>query len=549
MYEPYIFAALNSAKIMLVIGGKKEHFEATWVKNEWSRFIDLMKTRPDRYLIPCYRDMDAYEMPEQFLVFQGQDMSKLGFMQDLIRGIDKIMGRTEAHKVQPETKIIQSDVNIQALLKRAEILIEDSQDEKADELLERVLDNDPTNSQAYLLKLVIELECHNVEDLKELNIPINSYNNYIRAYDYGDEAQKNRLSSINEYILNKNESLNKELTNTKLLIALYEYGAIHYVFEKYCNFFMQKEIYVKNDWFEIINELESHEFPKKILNPSDMIDFSTYFTQLDYYYKDGFDNDKNQILNELEQQSDYKTFYSGKLQYEYATNRDMNFLGSTKSVSYKNSIQSSDKKYKKFVKDVSLPDDILEWARDYIINGTKYNWVASILKQGFFKNSFEDLILYDFRVQECVEFAANKIKKMNDLNQEAFNRAVQFLEYNFSEHKKALIEMAKIAEDLEKYLNIPFDLKKSEYLYNLTNLVYLSDLKHKKITLNMALTQINEIIRNRYNWSGSDFTELGDKILSELNNEEKQEVENFLRLFRTLYIHILDCSLTDRRDD
>ena len=31
-YEPYIFSALNSAKVMLVIGTRKEHFEAVWVK-------------------------------------------------------------------------------------------------------------------------------------------------------------------------------------------------------------------------------------------------------------------------------------------------------------------------------------------------------------------------------------------------------------------------------------------------------------------------------------------------------------------------------------
>ena len=33
-YEPYIFAALNSAKVMLVIGTKAEYFNAVWVKNE-----------------------------------------------------------------------------------------------------------------------------------------------------------------------------------------------------------------------------------------------------------------------------------------------------------------------------------------------------------------------------------------------------------------------------------------------------------------------------------------------------------------------------------
>lgn len=33
-YEPYIFAALNSAKVMLAVGTKPEHFNAVWVKNE-----------------------------------------------------------------------------------------------------------------------------------------------------------------------------------------------------------------------------------------------------------------------------------------------------------------------------------------------------------------------------------------------------------------------------------------------------------------------------------------------------------------------------------
>lgn len=34
-------------------------------------------------LIPGYRDMDAYDLPEEFSHLQVQDMSKLGFMQDI----------------------------------------------------------------------------------------------------------------------------------------------------------------------------------------------------------------------------------------------------------------------------------------------------------------------------------------------------------------------------------------------------------------------------------------------------------------------------------
>ena len=90
-YEPYIFAGLNSAKVMLVIGTRPEHFNAVWVRNEWSRFLALMKEDRSKQLIPCYRDMDAYALPEALSMLQSQDMNKIGFMQDLIRGIKKVL--------------------------------------------------------------------------------------------------------------------------------------------------------------------------------------------------------------------------------------------------------------------------------------------------------------------------------------------------------------------------------------------------------------------------------------------------------------------------
>lgn len=58
-YEPYIFSALNSAKVMLVIGTKPEYFNGVWVKNEWHRFLKFLTESRDKLLIPCYKDMDA----------------------------------------------------------------------------------------------------------------------------------------------------------------------------------------------------------------------------------------------------------------------------------------------------------------------------------------------------------------------------------------------------------------------------------------------------------------------------------------------------------
>lgn len=89
-YEPYIFAALHSARVMIVIGTSPDHFQAVWVKNEWSRYLSLIKNGERKVLIPAYRDMNPYDLPKDFSHLQALDMSRLGFVQNLLYGIRTI---------------------------------------------------------------------------------------------------------------------------------------------------------------------------------------------------------------------------------------------------------------------------------------------------------------------------------------------------------------------------------------------------------------------------------------------------------------------------
>ena len=98
-YEPIIYAALNSAKVMVVLGTKPEHFQAVWVRNEWSRFLK-MANGADKVIIPAYRDFSPYELPAELANFQSQDMNKIGFMQDLTDGIERCLRKNK--KPQPE---------------------------------------------------------------------------------------------------------------------------------------------------------------------------------------------------------------------------------------------------------------------------------------------------------------------------------------------------------------------------------------------------------------------------------------------------------------
>lgn len=192
-YEPYIFAALNSAKVMVVIGSKPEYFNAVWVKNEWSRYLSLMKHDHKRLLIPCYRGMDPYDLPEELSMLQSQDMSKIGFMQDLLRGIQKVMQQpTSAPQgVRVETAAAETNApGVTSLLKRAALFLEDGDTASAREYYDRVLDIDPECAEAYMGKVCAETGCRKESDLGALNYCVDMRGDWQKAVRFASAAQR-----------------------------------------------------------------------------------------------------------------------------------------------------------------------------------------------------------------------------------------------------------------------------------------------------------------------------------------------------------------------
>ena len=201
-YEPYIFAALNSAKVMLAVGTDPDYFNAVWVKNEWSRYLKIMKNDRSRLLIPCYKDMDAYDLPEEFAHLQAQDMSKIGFITDLIRGIKKVIGNSAA-PVQTaamtsgnaRTAVGDDPVSPDSLLKRAFIFLEDGAWAKALEYFEKVLDREPENAEAYLGKMMADIHICRKSELSSVCTDYRTYDNYRKAVRFGDDAFRRTLES------------------------------------------------------------------------------------------------------------------------------------------------------------------------------------------------------------------------------------------------------------------------------------------------------------------------------------------------------------------
>ena len=207
-YEPYIFAALNSAKVMVVLGTKPEYFNAAWVKNEWSRYLSLVnQSGGKKVLIPAYRDMDPYDLPEEFSHLQAQDMSKLGFLQDLIRGIKKIANVDEPKLTVNETVAVgTSNMSIEPLLERVFLFLEDGNWQDANLYCEKVLDINPKNAEAYLGKLMVEMKVRSRNQLADCPKTFAYSTNYSKILRFGDEKLVTEMHGYIEHIKERNEN-------------------------------------------------------------------------------------------------------------------------------------------------------------------------------------------------------------------------------------------------------------------------------------------------------------------------------------------------------
>ena len=186
-YEPYIFAALNSAKVMIVVGTDYENFDAVWVKNEWSRFLKLIASGQKKTLIPVFKNMDACDMPKEFAKLSAQDMGKVGAMQDLLRGVEKLIPIKKQENATVAKTVIQSEGSMKTndAIKRGQLALEDREWEKAKQYFDQALTLDAECAEAYFGIALAELRARDPESFirtatsqipktERLSIPENS---------------------------------------------------------------------------------------------------------------------------------------------------------------------------------------------------------------------------------------------------------------------------------------------------------------------------------------------------------------------------------------
>lgn len=183
-YEPYIFNAIRTAKVMIVFGEKAEYFNSTWIRNEWTRFkkrVEDGEKHPNSLIVVC-KNMNPGDLPVVLRSRQCLNANDITFGNDLIRHIEKVIEATKGNEHLEKIKITSGQIGKKATaiaqhevtkreigqnaeaktsisekqsLMLVESYIKEKQWEEADRLLESVLFNNPSFAEAIWCKLLI----------------------------------------------------------------------------------------------------------------------------------------------------------------------------------------------------------------------------------------------------------------------------------------------------------------------------------------------------------------------------------------------------------
>lgn len=177
-WEPHIYAALKSAKYLVVFGSSVDNINAVWVKNEWKRFLSFRKWDVNKTFTIVKKDIKPDELDFDLRSQQMLDVdsSEYNWLKKLVEKVD---GHLTKYKV-----------NI--LLSEAEAFILNRKFKKAKQCYLKVCSADIRNSNGYWGLLMCRFKAMDDYDLvkrRKKIVETSEYNN-VFSYAVGEEKER-----------------------------------------------------------------------------------------------------------------------------------------------------------------------------------------------------------------------------------------------------------------------------------------------------------------------------------------------------------------------
>ncbi len=217
-YEPHIYTALRSAKLMILLAANTEHVNAPWVKNEWKRYVKYIREGEEKTIRVLHDALDMYTMPKELQKTQAIDHNTSTWMANLKRAAEEIfekvpeIKRKELEKIEyTRREVTRSQVEKRKLgtfektavpateagqLSMAERLIGLRKFPAATSTLQTVLAANRACSAAYYNLFLVENECTNANEFINSKRQVKSFANFEAALASGDKAQKEKCLKL-----------------------------------------------------------------------------------------------------------------------------------------------------------------------------------------------------------------------------------------------------------------------------------------------------------------------------------------------------------------
>ena len=212
-YEPHIFAALHSAKVMLLVTTDIGHVNYGWVKNEWTRFLDLKRENPNQVktLIPVYQGVAAEMFPERIPMREAVNLDSKDAMLELIHGVAELVGKKDALQNNQQAKLLMN--KMQEALDNASYA---DAIRYGNELVECV----PDNGEAWFLLFMAENRVQSAEMLSTMVINWMESRYFSNAYEFSRGMRRQILEDVKQRFAQEEIRLrNDEKANAEARLA------------------------------------------------------------------------------------------------------------------------------------------------------------------------------------------------------------------------------------------------------------------------------------------------------------------------------------------
>ncbi len=110
-YEAAIYSAVHTSQVMLLLTRSEEHISSTWVRSEWTRFLDSADAGARKKLIPVYAGItpEAFPMEIRERRLQGVCLDRPFAIDEILSAVSRFVRRASDYAEKEALALCRSD--------------------------------------------------------------------------------------------------------------------------------------------------------------------------------------------------------------------------------------------------------------------------------------------------------------------------------------------------------------------------------------------------------------------------------------------------------